>query len=300
MMADKELQLLRTRPLRSVIFAPANRPDLVAKIARTSADAAIIDLEDGTPPAAKLESREIAVAAARSLRQAFDGSIWLRVNAPQSEWMTDDMGAAASGAFDGVMVPKIESAEEVARIQELASGTPGGCPLFLGFETVAGAHRVAEILQASSSVVAAYFGAEDYIADLGGRRSRSNAEVHVPRSNVAIACRLRGIQAIDQVVLDFRDSERFLTEAAAARDLGYHGKMCIHPAQVELAHEAFAPSSVEIDRAHRLLACYASALAQGQGTANFEGQMIDPPMITQAETVLELAERAARSGGASR
>jgi citrate lyase subunit beta/citryl-CoA lyase len=137
--------------------------------------------------------------------------------------------------------------------------------------------------------VAGYFGAEDFIADMGGVRTDSNHEVQHARSAVALAGRLAGVPVLDQVVTDFRNDERFSNEAAEARALGYAGKLCIHPGQVAIANDAFVPTADEIDRAHRLLAAYESATAAGVAAIDFEGQMVDEPLATQARRIIALA-----------
>jgi citrate lyase subunit beta/citryl-CoA lyase len=188
----------------------------------------------------------------------------------------------------GVVVPKIETAEQVAvvasRLQELGCGH---LRVVAGVETVRGVDRVAELLVPPVSVV--YFGAEDYVADLGGVRTEDNTEVLYARSRVALAARIAGAHALDQVVTGFDDDDRFLADAAQGRALGYRGKLCIHPAQVPLANRAFSPSPDEIDRARRLLAAFEDASATGVSAIAFEGQMVDEPLARQARAVLAAA-----------
>jgi citrate lyase subunit beta/citryl-CoA lyase len=135
-----------------------------------------------------------------------------------------------------------------------------------------------------------YFGAEDFITDIGGVRTESNNEVLYARSRVVIAASLSGIPALDQVVVDFGDDERFRTEANEARSLGFQGKLCIHPSQVQLAREAFTPSDEEITRARALLAAAADAEVRGLGVISFEGTMVDAPIIMRARKILDLIE----------
>jgi citrate lyase subunit beta/citryl-CoA lyase len=135
-------------------------------------------------------------------------------------------------------------------------------------------------------VVVAYFGAEDYIADLGGVRTLGSTEVLYARSRVALAARLAGVLAVDQVVTRLDADDHFLTDAAEGRALGYRGKLCIHPAQVALAHRAFSPSPEELDRARRLVAAYEDAMARGEAAIAFEGQMVDEPLARHARAVI--------------
>jgi citrate lyase subunit beta/citryl-CoA lyase len=297
---------------RSPLFTPANRPDLIAKQARFGADIVIVDLEDGTPLGAKAEGRAGALEAVPKLRAGFDGAIMLRVNGvTDAANFAADLDCYAALDLDGVVVPKIETVADVdALAAALAALGVADRAVVYGLESVAGVHRAAEVLThavssaertgdsaaqertggSAAGAVAAYFGAEDFIADLGGRRTRSNAEVLYARSQVAIACRIAGVVALDQVTTAIKDRERFLEEASSARDLGYSGKMCIHPGQVALAHEAFTPTPEEYDRARRLLAAYDEAQREGRGTLNFEGGMVDAPLVLQARRVLAIGD----------
>ncbi|MFD9194935.1 HpcH/HpaI aldolase/citrate lyase family protein [Streptomyces phaeochromogenes] len=277
--------------LRSLLYAPANRPDLVSKTQRFAPDAVVIDLEDGTPPSHKVPARSLAAQAARDLTDRFTGSIWLRVNTPADPALfDDDLACFAAGAFDGVVVPKTETPEDVARTETALAGLGADSrPVIWGIETVLGVHNAPALLGASERGVAAYFGAEDYVADLGGRRTPQSTETLWARTQVSMACRMAGITPVDQVVTDFGDIDRFLADAAVGTSLGYRGKNCIHPSQVPLCHEAYTPSADAVGRARRLLDCYERALAQGRGTAAFEGQMIDGPLVAQARTTVVLA-----------
>jgi citrate lyase subunit beta/citryl-CoA lyase len=139
-------------------------------------------------------------------------------------------------------------------------------------------------------VTAAYFGAEDFVTDVGGVRTPGNAEVAHARAMVVLAARLAGVPSVDIVVTDFADHDRFRREAAEARALGCAGKLCIHPRQVPLAHEAFVPSAEEVERARRLLAAYEEAAARGTAAIAFEGQMVDEPLAARARAVLAAAD----------
>ena len=156
--------------------------------------------------------------------------------------------------------------------------------VMVGIETALGVEQVGQTLQAP--IGAAYFGAEDFIADMGGERTMEGLEVLYARSRVVLASRLAGIPALDQVVTDFHDDSRFMTEAAQARALGYTGKLCIHPSQVALANQFLRPNPHEIERSQRLLDAYQLAQADNQGVIVFEGQMVDLPMVKRAQTIL--------------
>jgi citrate lyase subunit beta/citryl-CoA lyase len=253
----------------------------------------VLDLEDAVPADAKAESRTIVARVAAELRDGHPGlAVHVRVNAVPSEWFADDVASALVADIAGVVVPKLESAAQVGAVAEaLDSRGLTELTIVAGLETAAGVARAEEVL-ADSRVQAAYFGAEDYIADMGGVHTAGNAEVSFARSQVALAGRLAGVPVLDQVVADFRDDERFVRESIEARAMGYAGKLCIHPVQVALANAHFVPSTEEIERAERLLAAYEEASAEGIAAIDFEGQMVDEPLATQARRVIALADDA--------
>ncbi|MDA3014889.1 MAG: CoA ester lyase [Actinomycetota bacterium] len=273
--------------LRSLLFAPAVRPDFIAKLPERGADAVVVDCEDATPPGAKQEARDNVRALVPELSTRC--TVTVRVNAVASEWFADDIAALVPEAA-AVVLPKIDSVDAmdtVARALDAAGLSSVG--VIAGIETALGVADARAVL-GHPRIVAAYFGAEDFIADMGGVRTASNHEVLFARSAVALAGRLAGVPVLDQVVTDFRDDDRFNRECAEARALGYSGKLCIHPGQVTIANTAFVPSAEEVDRARRMLDAYAAASAAGVSAIDFEGQMVDEPLAAQARRVLLLAE----------
>ncbi len=273
--------------LRSLLFAPAVRPDFLAKLPERGADAVVVDCEDATPPGAKQEARDNVRALVPELSTRC--TVTVRVNAVASEWFADDIAALVPEAA-AVVLPKIDSVDAmdtVARALDAAGLSSVG--VIAGIETALGVADARAVL-GHPRIVAAYFGAEDFIADMGGVRTASNDEVLFARSAVALAGRLAGVPVLDQVVTDFRDDDRFNRECAEARALGYSGKLCIHPGQVTIANTAFVPSAEEVDRARRMLDAYATASAAGVSAIDFEGQMVDEPLAAQARRVLLLAE----------
>jgi len=279
----------RRARLRSLLFAPASRPDVLAKLPRSGPDGVVLDLEDAVPAAGKADARVHARdVGARLATEHPDLGVFVRVNAVPTEWFDDDL-RALTPAHTGVVVPKVETAMQVddtaRRLGDLGLERT---EIVAGIETVLGVEQVRELL--IPPVTAVYFGAEDYVADLGGVRTESNAEVLYARSRVALAARIAGVHALDQVVTGFGDDDRFLSDAAQGRALGYRGKLCIHPSQVPLANGAFSPSAEEVERARRLVAAYDEASARGEAAIAFEGQMVDEPLARQARAVLAAAD----------
>ena len=274
--------------LRSLLFAPAVRPDFIAKLPERGADAVVVDCEDATPAGAKDLARQHVREHVPALAQQC--KVTVRVNAVASEWFADDINDGVVPEVAAIVVPKIDSVDALNTVSAALEGNGlGHIGVIAGIETGLGVAD-ARLLLAHERVVAAYFGAEDFIADMGGIRTASNEEVLYARSAVALAARLGGVPLLDQVVTDFRDDDRFIAECAQARAIGYSGKLCIHPGQVALANAAFIPSADEVDRARRLLEVYENATSEGLAAIDFEGQMVDEPLAVQARRIIATAD----------
>ncbi|HEB90624.1 MAG TPA: CoA ester lyase [Deltaproteobacteria bacterium] len=275
--------------LRSLLFAPAVRPDFIERLPERGADAVVVDCEDATPAGAKAEARaHVRKIVPRILGPGMQ--VFVRVNAVVSPWFEADVAGGLVDGLSGIVVPKLESIEQIDRAADaLDRAGQAGIGILAGIETALGVADVRALL-AHPRIVAAYFGAEDFVADMGGGRTRPGNEVAFARASVVLAARLAGVPAVDQIVADFRDDERFREEAASARAMGYQGKLCIHPRQVGLANEAFVPTREEIEHALRLLSAYETAAASGVAAIEFEGQMVDEPLAAQARRILARAQ----------
>lgn len=272
-------------PLRSVLFAPAVKPDLIEKLPRWGADAVVIDCEDATPPDRKEEAREIAHRVGGSI--AGSVPVWIRVNGLESGLFAEDVRRAVPDGAAGIVVPMVESDIQLDSVRStLARVGRSGLGVMVGVETARGVAGAREFLT-HSVVTAAYFGAEDFAADMGGIRTESNAEVHHARSEVALAGRVAEVPVLDMVVVDFSDGARFRREASEARAMGFAGKLCIHPSQVPLAVEAFTPSAEEVDAARRIVDAHRDAVESGTGVAVVDGRMIDAPLVARAQRVID-------------
>ena len=274
--------------IRSLFFAPANRPDLIAKFPRFPADCYVIDLEDGTPPADKANARATLGTSVASLRAAgVKGLVMIRVNEPASEHYLTDIEAAWATDADGIVIAKLEETAEL--FPALHGG--GSRSIVAGIESIHGVVNALALCAAHPRVTAVYFGAEDFISDMGGRRTLAGNEVLYARSQVAIAAKAARITALDQAVIEIRDDTQFREDAARGRDLGYDGKICVLPRQVAIANELFSPRPDEVTYARRLIETYDRATAAGLGTIDFEGKMIDGPTLKRAQRMVSLAQR---------
>ena len=260
----------------------------MARLPDRGADAVVVDLEDATPPSAKEEAR----TNVRSILPSIIGGapqVFIRVNAVDSPWFVADIAKGLVDGLSGIVVPKIETTFQLDQVQdELQKSEHPDLRVLSGIETALGVAD-ARVLLAHPIVMAAYFGAEDFIEDMGGVRTRGGEEVAYARSQVALAARLAGVASMDQVVTDFSDDVRFREESIVARAMGYDGKLCIHPCQVAIANGAFMPSAEEIAYAQRLLAAFDQASASGVAAIDFEGQMVDEPLAARARRTLARA-----------
>ncbi|MBN9735682.1 MULTISPECIES: CoA ester lyase [unclassified Pseudonocardia] len=268
--------------VRSLLFVPGGRPEMLAKVARSRPDAVVVDLEDAVAPADKEQARAAASAALREARPGA-GTVLVRVNPPGTPWHEADVAAVADLAetVDGAVLPKYERVEQLDRVR---SALPPDTRVVVGIESARGVADARPLLEAGPD--AAYFGAEDLIADLGGRRTADGTEVLYARSRVCLSAHLAAVPAVDQAVVAVREVERFRTDAEQARDLGYRGKICLHPTQVEAAHAVFTPSAEEVGHAREVLA------ASGTGVAVIDGQMVDAVHVAMARGVLARAGEA--------
>lgn len=285
------------RVRRSVLIAPGDREDRARKCLTSGADVAVLDLEDGVAPGRKKEAREVVERVFAEVRGTPGPERCIRINALGTPHCVPDMALVARVKPEAVVIPK---AEDPRKVRAVAARLPRGAVLHLVLESGMGILNARDLARASPKVELLAFGAEDLAADIGARRTPSNLEVLYARSHVALVAGTHRLASMDQVFVNYRDLERLRRETEEARNLGYRGKLCIHPDQVPVVHAVFTPSSEEVEKARRIVD--ASEKAGGGATA-LDGRMIDRPLVEQARYVLEVAKqvelRATGAGGAS-
>ncbi len=284
----------RALPHRSLLFVPALEERFVAKAHTRGADAVILDLEDAIADPAKAAARA-AVAGAAARLAANGVTTFVRINHPPA-LASLDIAAAVGPHVVGLLVPKVESAEEVRQVvraveaAEAANGRVGPpAVLVVLVETPLGVLRAEAIARADDRLVALGFGSEDFAAAMGVEPTPQ--ALAVPAQLVAIAARAAGLAPLGLAgsIAGFRDAEAFGAIARHARDLGFTGSPCIHPAQVPVLNAAFSPTPAEVDWATRAVKAYDEALAQGRGAVSVDGKMIDVPVYERARRVLARA-----------
>jgi citrate lyase subunit beta/citryl-CoA lyase len=294
-------EAMDTPLLRSLLSVPVLQPRFVDKAATVPADAVVFDLEDSIAPSEK-------AAARRRLAEvlpAFDGrgrQVMVRPNGLDTGLLEADLDVAigAGARLDAVFVPKVHGPDVVRTVDayltflERTRGLDDGrVALVVWIESTSGVGRAEDICAASPRLVAAAFGAEDYVTDLGVQRRRDSGEVAYARARVANAARAAGLVAVDCPEPDYRDADGFVADSRRARLVGYRGKFCIHPDQVTLANEVFGVDPDELDWARRVTAAFEDGEGRGLGAVGLDGAMVDRPVYIRAQALLTRAETCA-------
>jgi citrate lyase subunit beta/citryl-CoA lyase len=288
------------RPLRSLLFAPGNQPRKVERVATFGADAVILDLEDAVPIAEKAATRPVVRAALGQL--AAGPSRYVRVNAVETGLTLDDLRGVICPALDGILLPKVESAADLARVDhwiealEAEHGLAAGAvDLIALVETARGVVNVNAIATASPRVRRLNFGAGDFCRDVGVRFSGTfwqpdGLEINAARAAVVYASRAAGLEPpIDTVWLDVRDPAGCEQDAETALRLGFGAKAAIHPGQVEIINRIFSPGPEELEYARRVVGAFEQAEAAGSASIAVDGRLVDYPIYEKAKWVLERA-----------
>ena len=289
--------------LRSPLFVPGNRSDMLEKALGLAPDAYVPDMEDSVPQAEKEKARSTVVSFLPKLAAA--GPLVIpRINPLESGLSEDDLVAAVGPYTYGVSVGKVNTAQEVGavatildRLEPGAGLEAGHTKLVLWLETAMAIVNAYELCAASPRVVGVAFGAEDFTNDMGIERSPEGSEIAHARSAVAIAARAAGVMALDTPYFAFRDPEGLRQDAAAARAIGFRGKFAIHPDQIDVINRAFAPTEAEVDNARRVVAAFEEAERSGRGATSLNGKLIDVPVVKRARNLLKVAETLAERGG---
>ena len=265
---------------QTYLFVPGNRPDRFDKARQAGADAIILDLEDAVAPHDKSSARAALVAwcaAQTDLR-----GVVVRINERQSPWFVEDMASLLTVALPRVMLPKTESAEDVAAVR---AALPADCRVLPLVETARGMQNIAAIAQAPG-VERIVFGTIDYAVDMN--LSGDERGLLVPSNQIALASRCAGIGTpVAGVTLALDDEAALLADWDFARALGFGAKLCIHPKQVTPLRTAMRPSATEVDWARRVV----QAVANGEGAVQVDGKMVDKPVLRQAQGILARAEK---------
>lgn len=285
---------------RVLLYMPGDDRRKIEKATTLGVDCICMDMEDGVAVTRKAEARAVIAQAMKELDFG-KSERCIRINSIGSGFEEFDLIAALATNPDSIVMPKIETAEQVRWVSkhietyELSSNIKvGGIRLLIGVETAKGIFNLREIATADKRLEAIIFGAEDYAASVGATRTKGAAEVFYARSAVIMACAANDLQAIDMVYINFRDTEGLRLEARQGAVLGFSGKQVIHPDQVVPVQEAFTPSDEAIAYAQRVVETFQASQKQGKGAYALDGKMIDMPLLKNAQKVLERAKAAGK------
>jgi len=281
---------------RTFLFAPGNHPRRVEKALSLDADAVILDLEDACPIAEKKATRAVVVAACQRPRT---GLGYVRVNAASTEFGYGDIVAVVQKGVDGIVLPKVETADEVRAVEWVISNLEAERDLPAGafdvipiIETSKGMANIRAITATGTRVKRIAFGAGDFTLDMSMEWTRAEAELLPYRSECVLASRAAGIEApLDTVWVDLKDAEGFKASTRHVKGLGFQGKMCIHPDQVAVANEILTPSVAEVDWSRKAVEAFKAAEKAGSASIQLEGKFIDYPIVYRAQRVLETMQR---------
>ncbi len=280
---------------RSVLFSPGDRPELLRKAVTTDADTVVFDLEDAVAPSRKAEARTAIRDVLADPEFDPDCEVAVRVGDPEVDLdaLLDVEGGASAAdlRLDALVVPKVESAADVRQVAEAVAIRDASLPLIALVETAKGVLNAPEVARVDA-VDALVFGAEDFAASVGATRTPAGDEVSYARQRVLVAARAAEIDAIDTLHTDYEDDEGLRADTKTTVRLGYDGKLAIHPRQVPIINEALTPAEERIEWARRVLEAKAAADAEGRGVFSVDGEMIDAPLVAQAERTIERARAA--------
>ncbi len=290
-----------TRVRRAAHFVPGGIEKMLSKALTLPADTLILDLEDAVLPENKDATREVVAGWLRDVDFGRQERV-VRMNPLDTEWGRRDLERTMVDPPDGYLVPKVNSAADVAEVDRIVSaaerehGHPEGQVklLLLGTETPQGLLSIGELPQ-HPRVDALSWGAEDLSAGIGAKRNRDDAGHYLPvfahaRTMTLVSACAAGVQPLDTVYIDFNNPDGLRREALESAAMGYTGKITIHPSQIEIVNEAFTPSPEEVEESRELLEAYEQSRAEGRGAFTFRGQMVDVPHITRARRILEQAQ----------
>lgn len=277
------------RPRRSALYVPGANSRALEKSTGLAADMIILDLEDAVAPAEKEASRTRVCAAIES-RAFGPREVLVRVNARGTSWHWDDLRAVAATPAHGVLVPKVDSPHEAARLADALDelDAPQTLRLWVMIETPRAVLAAAEIAASSDRIEGLVIGTNDLVNDLGALHVPGRMPVLSSLSHTILAARASGKAVLDGVYNAVRDTEGFVAEAAQGRALGFDGKTLVHPAQIGPANAAFGPSEVDVQRAHEVIDAFSQAEAAGEGVTVVDGQMIEHLHVVYARRVLAL------------
>lgn len=277
---------------RTMLYLPGNNPNMLTRGHLFGSDGLILDLEDAVSASEK-DAARILVREVLRRGDFGDCEVTVRLNGLDTEFWREDLAAVVPAGASGVRAPKVESPrmvkeldEELSLIEERAGLPVGRTKIFCLIETASGLWNAYDIAKASPRVAAIIPGGEDLAADLRTSRSDEGTELEWARRMLIVAARAAGVDALDTVYPRVNDDEGLRRETGFIKQLGFDGKSVIHPNQIPIVHDVFAPTEKEIESAKKIAAAAKEAASRGLGAVSVDGRMVDAPVVRRAEYTL--------------
>jgi citrate lyase subunit beta/citryl-CoA lyase len=285
------------RPRRSALYMPGANDKALEKAKGLPTDAIIFDTEDSVAPDMKGVARD-KVAAAVGSGEYGHRELTIRVNALETEWAVDDLRSAAQAGPSGIVVPKINSAADVAEVERIieGAGVADHTTIWAMLETPTAIENAVEIATSSERLTVLIMGTNDLAKELRAGLVPGRAPLVWGLGRCVNAARVAGKVVLDGVYNDVKNPEGFLAECVQGAEMGFDGKTLIHPTQVEPCNEAFSPSAEEIEYSRRVIEAFEEGLAQGKGVITVDGRMIENLHVDNARRALAIAEAIAALG----
>ena len=288
---------------RTYLFCPGNHPRKVEKVFVSGTDVVILDLEDAVAISEKPATRAVVVEALKHPRLCRG---YVRVNAYDTEFCYGDIREIVGPWLDGIVLPKLESVDDLRSVDWLVGNLERECGMAVGsidimpiIETAKGQDAARDIARAGTRIKRLSFGAGDYTKDLGMEWSLAETELASMRAEMVVASRVGELEPpIDTVFIHIREHDSFLDSCNLVRDLGFQGKLCIHPDQVPVANSAFTPTAEQLAFAHKVIDAFAEAEAAGSASIQIDGYFVDYPIVDKAQRIVDVAEAIARAEAA--
>ncbi len=281
---------------RTRLYIPGNNPYLMEGCGLFGADVIILDLEDAVSQDEKVDARFLVRGALSNLDFG-NAEVIVRIN-PFSNGGEDDVRTVLVALPDAVMLPKTSCVADILKLDKIVEDVEkkegiavGSIKIFPLIETAEGILNAQKIAKASKRNVMLTFGAEDFTADIGVKKSKEGDELFFARSQIVLAARAAGIQVSDTVYSDFEDIEGLIRDTKLSKSIGFDGRGVIHPLQIEHIHRLYKPTDEEVGYARKVVGALAEAEKRGNGVASLGRKMIDAPVAKRARRVLELAEQ---------
>lgn len=283
------------RLFRSLLFVPGNNPRFLEKAKTIQADIICFDLEDSVPDSEKKNARKLIKEALKS-RSSYKSDIYVRTNSPTSGKIPDDLEEIIQKGLDGIVIPKVNNSKELLKIRKIISKLEKKrkleqISLIPSIESAEGVVNTYDIASSSKRITAIVFGVFDLLNDMRIEYTKQPDGAKYARTKIPLDAKAAGVYAIDAIWQDLQDQNGLKEDCMIGKSLGYAGKSIIHPDQISITHDAFAPNKAEIEWAKKVCDTYVTSTKKGRGATVVDGKMIDEVHYKRAKALLDLAKQ---------